>query len=195
MGRKARFTKNDFIEAALELLAEKGLSGVTMANIAEKSGAPIGSVYHRFESREILLAELWVTLIESLQPGFLEALDTGKIQNAALYPLKWARRNPHQAKVLLLYQREQLVTGDWPDMIKERVEAQKKEMNDGILKITQQLLGKATEKNIDRVVFCLIDVPVGAVRSCLEQGRPISEVYDELVGETCQALLGEKYLV
>lgn len=192
MGRKARFTKTDFINAALVILAKEGPGGVTMASIAKKIGAPIGSVYHRFESRDILLAELWVTLIESIQPGFLETLDKGEVEKAALYPLKWARRNLNQAKVLLLYQREQLVTGDWPDTIKERVEEHINKMNDGIIKITQELLGKVTEENVARVTFCLIDVPVGAVRNCLEQGRDISEIYDTLVRETCQALLGDK---
>ncbi len=56
MGRKARFTKDDFIEAALNLIAAHGPAKVSMAAIAKEIKAPIGSVYHRFASREVLLA-------------------------------------------------------------------------------------------------------------------------------------------
>jgi hypothetical protein len=88
-----------------------------------------------------------------------------------------------------------LVTGDWPDSIKQRVEALKIEMDEGIIKFTRKLFGKATDENLARVVFCLIDVHLGPIKRCLEQGRPISKLYDQLVIETCQALLGDKYLV
>ena len=190
MGRKARFTKDDFVATALELLAAKGLGGVTMAAIAEKAGGPIGSVYHRFSSREVLLAELWMTLIESFQSGFLEQLGGGDIEQAALYTLKWVRKSPTQARVFLLYRREQLIAGDWPGDLRDRAEALGRELADGLNAFTRRLFGKTNKKNVDRVAFCLIQVPMSAVRSHLERGTPIPGYYDQFVVETCQALLG-----
>ena len=56
MGRRAQYKNEDFLDAAQRLISKHGLASVTIAAIAKEIGAPIGSVYHRFESREILLA-------------------------------------------------------------------------------------------------------------------------------------------
>ncbi len=189
MGRKARFTQGDFIRAALELLSEQGLNGVTMAGIAERIGAPVGSVYHRFASREILLAELWVELIESFQSGFIKVLESGNGQKAALYTLKWIRKHPNQARVFLLYRREQLITGNWPEGVKDRVEKLMEDLNESLKVYTQQLFGKASQKNLARVAFCLIHVPTSAARDYLEAGKPIPGYFDQFVRETIHAVL------
>jgi len=191
LGRKARFTEGDFIRAALELLSEKGLKGVTMAGIADRINAPVGSVYHRFASREILLAELWVKLIESFQSGFIDALAKGNGQQAALYTLTWIRKHPNQARVFLLHRREQLITGNWPDSVKGRVEKLKEDLDESLKAFTQQLFGKANQKNRARVAFCLIHVPTSAARDYLEAGEPIPGYFDQFIRETYQALLGE----
>ena len=189
MGRKARFRKEDFIEAALELLAERGLAGVTMAAISKRTGAPVGSVYHRFKSREILLAELWVALIESFQEGFIAVLQSGATEKAALYTLKWIREHRHKARVFLLHHREQLIAGDWPDEMKEKVETLMNGLNDCLTDFARQHMGKATRQNLARIAFCLIHVPMSAARDYLESGRPVPTYYDKLVLETYRAVL------
>ena len=189
MGRKARFTNDDFLGAALELLAEKGPGGVTIAAIAAGTGAPVGSVYHRFASREILMAELWVGLIESFQTGFLKELNKGNGRKAALYALKWIRKHPNKARVFLLYRREQLISGNWPKGIKDRVEKLVSELNEGLVGFTRRFLGRAGKQNLDRVVFCLIQIPTSAAKAYLEEGKPIPGYYDRFVRETYKALL------
>ncbi len=191
MGRKARFTNEDFLEAALALLADKGPGGVTIAAIADKIGAPVGSVYHRFASREILLAELWVELIESFQAGFLEELNKGDGQKAALHTLKWVKKHPNQARVFLLYRREELIAGDWPGSIKDRVANLISELDAGLTGFTRHFLGKASKKNLDRVALCLIQIPASAVRAYLEAGKPVPGYYEQFIRETYMSLLGD----
>ncbi len=77
MGRNARFSSDRILTAALELLAERGPEGVTMSAISRQTGAPIGSIYHRFPSRDLILALLWLDVVESFQDGFLETLASG----------------------------------------------------------------------------------------------------------------------
>lgn len=190
LGRKAQFTKEQLISTALDLLAQKGLAGVTMAAISEKSGASIGSVYHRFSSRELLLAQLWVTLIRSFQTGFLEKLHKGTAVDAALYTLQWVRKHPRQAKVFLLHRREQLMKGPWPGNLRDEVMDLKNEMENGLNLFARQHFGNTSEKNMARVVFCLTQVPLSAVRSFLENDKPVPDYLDEFVSDTCQAVLG-----
>jgi AcrR family transcriptional regulator len=66
MGHPA-FNNADFLNATLALVAEHGPSAVTVAAIAGKLKAPIGSFYHRFASRDVLLAELWLNTVLSFQ--------------------------------------------------------------------------------------------------------------------------------
>jgi AcrR family transcriptional regulator len=77
MGRKPRFTRDQFSTAALSLVSEGGPKAVTVAAIAARTGAPVGSVYHRFPSREHLLAAAWLRLAGSVQRGVVGRLEKG----------------------------------------------------------------------------------------------------------------------
>ena len=190
MGRKAQFTKNQFVDAALKLAAEQGPGAITMGSIAGQINAPIGSVYHRFASREILLAELWLRLVESFQQGFLEALDQGDGLQAALHTLNWVRKYPNEGRVLLLYRREELTSGEWPDEIKERARQLTQKLDKGLRTFTRLLFGRVTKKSLIRITFTLIDVPYAAVRRHLQAGRLPPVSVDELVRKTYLAILG-----
>ncbi len=190
MGRKARFSKDDFINAAQDLLAKKGPSGVSISSIAQACKAPVGSVYHRFASRDILMVELWIKLIESFQKEFLVALNNDDGLNAALHTLNWVKRHPNKARVFILYRREELTTEKWPESINQRVQQLSQELTDGLHAFTRRLFGEVSEQSLTRVTFTLIDVPHSAVRKYLEAGKTIPAAYSDLVKETYFALLG-----
>ncbi|MBU2514330.1 TetR/AcrR family transcriptional regulator [bacterium] len=189
MGRRARFLREDFINAALQILSQQGLSGVTIAAIASSLNAPVGSVYHRFVSRELILAEVWLKVVESFQKGFLEILIPGEELKAALYTLNWSRLHPNRARVLLLHRREELMVGDWPMEVKEKAELLKEELDDGLKQYTKKVFGEVTPESFSRVLFALVEVPAAAVRRHLQMGSKIPVIYDELVGESCNAVL------
>lgn len=189
MGRKPRFNKEDFIRAALDLLSEKGLTGVTMTGIANRIEAPIGSVYHRFQSREILLAELWLELIESFQNGFIKTLRQKSKEQAALFTLKWVRQHPNKARVFLLHRREELMNGEWQDSLKKKAEKLTKELEEAITEYTSLLYGNVSKENKARVVFALIHIPSAAVRPYLEKGQKPPQFFDAMIVATCQTIL------
>jgi AcrR family transcriptional regulator len=64
MGRKAHFKRDEFIDAAMRMVAEKGPSALTVSALASGMKAAIGSVYHRFPSRDVLLAQLWIRIVD-----------------------------------------------------------------------------------------------------------------------------------
>jgi len=190
MGRKSKFTKNQFLDAALELIGEKGPSAATISTIGEMIDAPIGSVYHRFSSRDILLAELWLRLVESFQRGFLALLKRGDGLSAALYTTSWIRENLNGGRILLLYRREELVSGEWPKEVRKRVQDLSRELDEGIKDFTQRLFGDIKEENILKITFALIDVPYGTVRRYLQMGEVPPETIDKFIEETYKAIIG-----
>ncbi|HYZ66931.1 MAG TPA: helix-turn-helix domain-containing protein [Mycobacterium sp.] len=52
----ARSTKESILTAAAELMRRKGYGAVGMKDIAEASGAPIGSLYHHFRGGKVQIA-------------------------------------------------------------------------------------------------------------------------------------------
>ena len=75
MGRRPKFDRESIAAAARQVVAERGPRGATVAAIAAHLGAPTGSIYHRFRSRELLLADLWLTVVEAFQAGVVAALE------------------------------------------------------------------------------------------------------------------------
>ena len=55
---RSRARVEAFLSAAEQLLAEVGYAGMTTNAIAERAGAPIGSLYQYFDSKDDVLAEL-----------------------------------------------------------------------------------------------------------------------------------------
>jgi len=64
--------RDDIMQAALELISEKGFHGAPMADIAEKAGVAAGTIYRYFESKDVLISELHRELEEKIML-FLQA--------------------------------------------------------------------------------------------------------------------------
>jgi AcrR family transcriptional regulator len=65
--------RQEIIQAALDLIVERGFHGASMAMVAEKAEVGAGTIYHYFESKEALINELYQELekkvIVTLQEG------------------------------------------------------------------------------------------------------------------------------
>lgn len=191
MGRRAYFKHDDFIKAAIRLIAELGPAALTISALSEQIKAPIGSVYHRFPSRNAILAELWLTIVESYQKEFLKILATDGLQ-AALYGLQWVRKHPDEGRILLLYRREDIVTGKWPVDLQKRAQLLTKEMNEAIRQFTQKQFGRVTRETIDRTLYILRDAPGAIIRRYLEYNKIPPESASELIRETYAVVMKKK---
>src|SRR5215471_1994887 len=111
MGR-AVFDNAGFLGAARALACERGPGAVTVDSVTQRLKAPKGSFYHRFESRDALLGELWLSTILDFQEGFFAALGAGDGLRAALHMPAWAREHLDDARLLVLYNRHDFVQGE-----------------------------------------------------------------------------------
>src|ERR1700732_53198 len=120
MGRP-KYDDRDFLDAALAIAAISGPPAVTIGALTDRLKAPVGSFYHRFSSRNVLLGELWLRTVLDFQQGVNAALDAGDGLRAALHTPVWVRAHPENARLLLLYDRRDFVQGEWPQELRERV--------------------------------------------------------------------------
>jgi AcrR family transcriptional regulator len=192
VGRPAKFSTEEILDVTAQLVAAHGPSGATVAAIAGELGAPTGSIYHRFGSRDLVLARVWIRTVKEAQAGFLEAIrqeDVGAAAvDAALHVPRWCRENLDAARILLLYRREELVEL-WPDELGDDLAGLNAEMQAALGDFCARGYGNRSYETLGRVLFALVDVPYGAVRRHLVAGKPPPEEIDDLIRATCRCIL------
>ena len=188
MGRKAYYKNEEFIDSAIQIIAEEGLGALTIAGLSTRMTAPIGSVYHRFPSRDALVAELWLNIIESFQNEWLKILQVDGRQ-ATIFCMEWVRDHPNEARVMILYRIEDLTSGDWPKDLQKRAQRLFKELREGIAAFTKKQFGKVTNEYIDRTLFAIHDAPMGILRRYLEENKIPPKSVADIILETYEAVI------
>ncbi len=179
MGKPAKFSRSEIFAAALELLSQGGPKAITVLAVARRLGAPSGSMYHRFPTRDLLLAELWLDCVERFQSGFVKALESDDPDLILDYTWNFIQDHPGETQLLSLYRRQDLIEGDWPVEVQQRSGAAQEQLQ-------QALSAKARQwgLELERVVFALVELPYSL------RGR-ISPQRRQLLGEAVRALLRE----
>src|SRR5258708_39707534 len=108
------FEHGEFVTGARRLAAQNGPAEVPVLWVTDRLGAPSGSFYYRFSSRDVLLAELWLATALAFQQGFVAAVRAGDGLTAALHTPVWVRAHLDDARVFLLHHRDDFVQGGWP---------------------------------------------------------------------------------
>jgi AcrR family transcriptional regulator len=192
VARPEKFTSEDILDAAVQVVAERGPAAATVAAIAEQIGAPTGSIYHRFASRDLLLARVWIRTVRSAQAGFLDALDADDVDDAAnqaaLHIPRWSRDNLSLAQALLLHRREDLVER-WPDELGDELRILNDDIRAALTAYAKRRYGRRWSRHLNRVMFALVDLPYGAVRRYLVAGEPPPLEVDDFVSSGCACVL------
>jgi len=193
MGRRPKYSSDQILDAAGSLLAADGPTALSVARIASMLGAPSGSIYHRFGSRDVLIASLWLRAVRDFQSVLGPALDEPDPHTAvralARRILDWTRNDTRSAQLLMLHRSADLIDGEWPaDLVEQNREQ--------ILRVEQTIdllcerLGATSAADRRRVVFAVVDIPYGAVRSSLGRGEAPGPELDAIVDDAVVAVLG-----
>lgn len=180
--------------AALRLVADRGPQAVTVAALAEEVGAPVGSIYHRYRSREALLAELWMDVVEGFQGEFVarlgDAADVDGAVRASLFMVEWTRQHPLEARLLLLHRRQDFVAGAWPPELTDRAAALEPQIGSALRAYALRAFGSADADTMTRLRYALLDAPFGAIKPYVQARKRLPGVVDDLVATTTRAVLG-----
>ena len=181
--------------AALRLVADRGPQAVTVADLAREVGAPTGSIYHRYRSREQLLAELWMDVVEEFQGGFVASLagasDVEGAAQVARFMAAWTREHPLEARLLLLHHRQDFVQGDWPVDLASRAAALEPAIGSALRAFAQRAFGRADADTMARLRYALLDAPIGAIKPYVQARKSLPPLLDELTHATAIAVLRE----
>ena len=189
MPRPAAYSDPQLLAAAIALAAEGGPAAVTMVGVAKQVGAPSGSVYHRFQSRPVLLARVWLAALQAFEQAWWPAAeashDPGEV---ALIPYTWAQEEPRLARLLAAHHRHDFVaagTASTADIL-----AHEARLADRLGILSERFLGDREPASLERTRFALATVPLAAIRD--RWRHPHADPHADpraLVAEAARALL------
>jgi AcrR family transcriptional regulator len=110
--------RNRILEASADLIAEDGLSGLSMREVARRAGVSHQAPYHHFSDREAILAELVKTGFEQLHAYEMRALEgvadkTARVAAVGEAYVAFALDQP--AVFQLMFRREMVEMDKFPD--------------------------------------------------------------------------------
>jgi AcrR family transcriptional regulator len=191
MPRNAKFATADVIDVTARLAARHP-SEATVARIAAELGAPTGSIYHRFSSRDVLLGEVWLSAAAAFQTAFAEQFVGPTAFDAGLAAARWVparvRERFDEARILLLHRREDFAAPQWPAPMKRRASVLASEVQSRIRAFAERL-GASDEAGRQRVRFALVDLPLAVVRPYLHAGEAPPPIAEALIEDCYRAVL------
>ncbi|MDL2358136.1 MAG: TetR/AcrR family transcriptional regulator [Pseudomonadota bacterium] len=191
MVRLAKFTETHFIDSAIDVAAQCGLNAVSMSAIALKAGAPIGSVYHRFDSRGTILARAWLRVKADFRQDVASRWQGDDSWSAVAALLDWCRRKPVYARFLLLGDDAVIFdAGLAPDML-AALDTEQAELDACFERCALTLQRTADADAVAPMLrFLLIDGPVAIVKPYLTNHQPIPACVDAILRASHDAVRG-----
>jgi AcrR family transcriptional regulator len=193
MPRAPQFDQAQILDAAERLIARHGPSGATIGAIAQAVGAPTGSIYHRFDSRDVLLAEIWLGAATAFQTTFFERLAGPAPREAglgaALYMAQRVRERPREARVLLLHRREDFVDRGWPVNMRRRAEQLGRQVEAELRAFCRRLCSRQDARTVRSVTYAVVEAPVAAVRRYVAAAESPPPYVDGLIRVTYEAVI------
>jgi AcrR family transcriptional regulator len=192
MGRRELHSAQEILDGARTVLLAD--TPATIAEIAAASGAPTGSIYHRFESRDALLAETWIRASAGFQRRFIAAIDSadGPINGAVAAGLSvfdFANDQCDDARLLASLRREQVIRSPLPPQLTSRLDKLDEPVESAITQLAHDLYGTSSREHRRRVVLAIIDIPHGAIRQFLIAGTLPPQNLRPLVEHAIRAVL------
>lgn len=189
MARPRRFTDDQILDAARDLLADPATTRPTIAAISAASGVHTGSIYVRFASREELLARLWLRAIRRFQIGIIAALSgTDPLLAAAMHLPRYCRAHPTEARAMKMFRREELLEVGSAEL-RADIAAVNDRMNDALRAAVAAEFGAADEHRMAIAVAAVKAIPYGLVREYIAGAVPIPDWVDDVIATATAAVV------
>lgn len=184
MGRTSRVNDSSVYAAVGRQLSENGT--MTLQGVVGETGVSVGSLYHRYGSREDLLAQTWLDAVRAFQSRFLAAIESGDEhagERAALATPKFCRAEPGRAVVLACCRRPEFISNETPAAL----EAEICRVNDNAIAAIRRY-ARRMGYSLHACRLGLVAFPLGAVRLYLPD-RPVPRAIDRYVSEAFRSVI------
>ncbi|NUS74160.1 MAG: TetR/AcrR family transcriptional regulator [Corynebacteriales bacterium] len=187
MSKPAAYSRDQILDAAMNAVHEHWRSA-TVAHVTAQLGAPSGSVYHRFRSREALFAAAWIRSIKRFHQklGQVQAEDPVEaITETALLIPRFCRKHPLDARMMTMYRYSDLMANPPTGLLAELENLNAPVVNT-LNRLTTARYGKVTSRGLNIVALACRESPIGLIRPMI--GGTIPHWIDDAVRVASSAI-------
>jgi AcrR family transcriptional regulator len=178
------------------VVLERGVRAATIAAIANASRAPTGSIYHRFESVQEVLARLWIRAVRRSQDAALPALGhedpQAALVAASLAMYDFCFSHPDDARLLALFSRADFLSSELSGELHQELLVINERALRALRDLSRRLFGKGTGAEFDLVLAAVVDLPYGLARRYLESGARPPAIRRGALTTCVSAMLAER---
>ena len=155
------------LDATRALVLADGPRAASVAAIAKASGAPAGTLYHRFGNRDGILTAAWLRALERFQSRVMAAEADSALETAvamAVATVIFARELPEDARILLTIRPDDLLDGQPNAAFRETRVAMNTPLIERVADLARKLYGRNNSRTREAVAFAVADLPYAVVR-------------------------------
>jgi AcrR family transcriptional regulator len=155
------------LDATRALVLAEGPRAASVGAIAKASGAPAGTLYHRFSNRNGILAAAWLRALERFQNRALAATADSALESAvatAVAAVDFMRELPDDARLLVALRPSDLLDGAPDEEFQQTLAAQNAPLIERVRTFARELYGSSDPRCIDAVARAVVDLPSAVVR-------------------------------
>jgi len=188
------YSSDQILDAAMDAVAIHGRQA-TLAQVCAQIGAPSGSVYHRFGSRDEVMMRLWMRSIHRFHGRLFEVgnehADVDDVLVAmAVETAQYCRRLPREALAMTLFSHERLMASV-PDHLHDEAGSINDEVFALLLRLAAERFPHLTtdERLLPFVFTSVVGLCYGLVRPYIIDQTPIPAWLDPVIHDSCRAAL------
>ena len=179
------------LDATRALVLAEGPRAASVAAIAKASGAPAGTLYHRFGNRDGILAAAWLRALERFQSRAMAAdgdtaLDTAVAM--AVAAVSFARKHTEDARLLLTLRPADLLDGEPDAAFQDTLAAMNAPLIERVGELARALFGSRRSRAVDAVTRAVVDLPYAVVRRHAHDEEIPSWLEADVAVATCALL-------
>lgn len=161
-----KFTHDGILDATAEEVLQRG-AAVTIGDVSRRLGAPSGSIYHRFPSREELLVRLWLRSVRRFHEAYLAVGDSEDPEQAlvdmALRVASFTAQHQAEAVSMTLFRQSRLVDTA-PAPCQDEVRMVNDTLHARLAELAQARYARVTPRHLTLVRVAAIECPYGLIR-------------------------------
>jgi AcrR family transcriptional regulator len=176
MSRPRLHSDEAIMDAARAVVLSRGARGTTIGAITSQSGAPTGSIYHRFASVDELLARTWMRAMLRVQEALLSSDEDDPVAATvagALAVYDFCLRHRDEALLASSFRRSDFVATDLSAEAQSQLEGLNIRIDPFLAALARRLGGQGQQ---DIALLAVRDLPFGAALPHIRNGtRPPPE--------------------
>lgn len=179
------------LDAARTLVLGEGPRAASVGAIAKASGAPAGTLYHRFGNRDGILAAAWLRALGRFQSRALAATADTVLESAvatAVAAIDFLRAVPDDARLLVALRPSDLLDAEPDEDLQQTLATQNAPLIERLNTFARELYGSGDPRCIDAVARAIVDLPYAVVRRHANS-TPIPDWLEADIAAASRALL------